>query len=179
MARKTFATLLLLLISVATAYGIQEQTEWVKFTSPKGLFSLLAPHELKLSAPTDPSAEKLTHSRFNAFENGYGFVIDYFEDLPIVDAGKYLDVTRDQVVHELKGTLTAQDNISLDGYPGREIALSITTANGSIVLVRTRIYAVGTSMFSISYVWRKDMDSAVAAKTGEKFFSSVKIKPGE
>ena len=174
---KTFATLLLL-ISVVTAYGTQQETDWVKFTSPKGLFSLLAPHELKLQAPTDPSTEKLAHSRFNDFEDGYGFVIEYFENLSISDPEKYLDVTRDQVVQELKGTLTAQDNISLDGYPGREIALSITTANGSVVLVRTRIYAVGTSMFSISYVWRKDMDSAVAAKTGEKFFSSVKIKTG-
>ncbi len=178
MTRKTLATLLLL-ISAATAYAIPAETEWVKFTSPKGLFSLLAPHALKLEAPADASTAKPTHSRFNDFEDGYGFVVEYFEDLQIVDPEKYLDLTRDQVVLELKGTLTAQDNISLDGYPGREIALSITSANGTVVLVRTRIYAVGTSMFSLSYVWRKDMDPAVAAKVGERFFSSVKIKPSE
>lgn len=178
MLRKTLGALLLL-ISAATAYGIQRDTEWVKFTSPKGLFSLMTPHELKLEAPTDPNAENSTHSRFNDFEDEYGFVAEYFEGLTIEDSEKYLDATRDQVVRELKGTLSAQNSVTLDGYPGREIALSIITANGAVVLVRTRMYAVGTSMFSISYVWRKDMDSAVAAKVGEKFFSSVKVKPGE
>jgi len=178
MTRKTLATLLLL-FSVATAYGIQAETEWVRFTAPKGLFSLQSPHEPKLEVAPDSTTAQPKHSRFNDFGDGYGFVIEYFEDLPIVDPDKYLDTTRDEVVKALKGTLTSQDKISLDGYPGREVAITITAANGIIVLVRTRIYAVGTSMFSLSCVWRQDMDQAAAAKMAERYFSSVKIKPNE
>ncbi len=178
MGRKILATLILL-FSVATAYGIQGDTEWFKFTGPKGLFSLVSPHEPKLEARTDSTPEQLKHSRFNDSGDGYGFVIEYFEDLPIVNPETYLDTTRDAVLTSLKGTLISQNNTNLDGYPGREIALSITAANGTIVLVRTRIYAVGTSMFSLSYVWRKDLDPAVTAKMGEKFFSSVRIKPNQ
>jgi hypothetical protein len=178
MNRKILATLLLL-FSFATAYGIQGETEWVKFTAPKGLFSLQSPHEPKLDEPTDGKPEQPPHSRFNDFGDGYGFVIEYFEGLTIADPEKYLDATRDGVVSKVNGTLTGQDKITLDGYPGREVSLSITVENGTVVLVRTRIYVVGTSMFSVSYVWRKDGDPVVRAKMGEKFFSSVKIKPKE
>ena len=177
MLGKTLAALLLL-ISASVAYGIQKETEWFKFTAPKGLFSVLLPHEPNLDTQPEAPTEAGTHKRFNDFEQGYGFVIEYFEDLPIVDQEKYLDVTRDQVVSELKGTLLTENKISLDGYPGREVSLSITSANGPVVLVRTSIYVAGTSLFSLSYVWRKDMDSATATKIGEKFFSSAKIKPG-
>ena len=177
MRRKTLATLLLL-FSAATAYGIQEEAEWVKFTAPKGLFSLQSPHEPKLEEPTDAKPEQPSHSRFNDFGDGYGFVIEYFDGLTIGDPEKYLDATRDGVVNTIKGTLTGQDKITLDGYPGREVSLSVT-ANGTVVLVRTRIYVVGTSMFSLSYIWRKDGDPAVRAKMGERYFSSVKIKPNE
>jgi len=178
MFRKTLATLLLL-FSVATAYGIQPESEWFKFTSPKGLFSVLLPHEPKLEVPTDSTPVQAGHSRFNDFGDGYGFVLEYFEDLPIVDPEKYLDTTRDEIVKALNGTLTGQDKITLDGYPGREVTLSMTPASGTVVLVRTRIYAVGTSLFSLSYVWRKDLDPAVTAKMGEKYFSSVRIRPKE
>jgi hypothetical protein len=175
--RKALATLLLL-FSAATAYGIQAEPEWVKFTAPKGLFSLQSPHEPKVEEPPDGKPEEPPHSRFNDFGDGYGFVIEYFEGLTIGDPEKYLAATSEGVVKTVKGTLTGQDKITLDGYPGREVSLSIT-ANGTDLLVRTRIYIVGTSMFSLSYIWRKDGDPAVRAKMGERYFSSVKIKPSE
>ena len=178
MPRKALATLLLL-FSAATAYGIQAEPEWVKFTAPKGLFSLQSPHEPKLEEPPDAKPEEPPHSRFNDFEDGYGFVIEYFEGLTIGDPEKYLDGTRDGIVKAINGTLTGQDKITLDGYHGREVSISITAANGTVLFVRTRIYLVGTSMFSVSYVWRKDGDPAVRAKMGERYFSSVKIKPNE
>ncbi|MEP6819383.1 MAG: hypothetical protein ABJA18_07595 [bacterium] len=179
MRNKILATFILLTSAATLAYGIQAETEWVKFTSPKALFSLLAPHELKLEVDSQSTNETLTHSRFNDFEGSYGFVIEYFENAPITDPEKYLDGTRDGIVQAIKGTLLSENKLSLDGHPGREITMSITTENGAVVFSRTRFYVVGTSMFSLSYVWRKDIDTALAAKVGEKFFSSVKIKPEE
>ncbi|HAF15525.1 MAG TPA: hypothetical protein DCK93_06890 [Blastocatellia bacterium] len=46
--------------------------------------------------------------------------------------------------------------------------------NGTIASGRTRIFAVGSSFYSMSYVWNKDMDSALASKIGEKYFSFIK-----
>jgi hypothetical protein len=176
MLRKTLAPLLLL-FCVATAYGIQGDTEWVKFNSPKGLFSLMSPHEAKLETDADSAAEKSTHQRFNDFEDGYGFVIEYFESAPIGDTEKYLDGTSEGIRKAVNGTLLEEKKISLDGHSGRELLLSFTLENGTVIFSRTRVYVVDTNLFSISYVWRKDIDPAVASKIGERFFSSLKIKP--
>ena len=179
MRNKILATFILLIGAATFVYGIQAETEWVKFTSPKGLFSVLAPHELKLEVNDQSTNETPALSRFNDFEEGYGFVIEYFENVAVADPEKYLDATRDGIVQAIKGTVVSENRLSLDGHPGRELTMSITTENGVVVFSRTRFYIVGTSMFSLSYVWRKDLDQALAAKTGEKFFSSVKIKPEE
>ena len=179
MRNKILATFILLASAATLAYGVQTETEWVNFTSPKALFTLLAPHELKLEVDPQSTNETPTHSRFNDFEGSYGFVIEYFEDVTISDPEKYLDATRDGIVKAIKGTLVGENKLSLDGHHGREITMSITTENGAVVFSRTRFYVAGTSMFSLSYVWRKDMDTAQAAKIGEKFFSSLKIKPEE
>ena len=179
MRNKILATFILLISAASFVYGIQTETEWVKFTSPKGLFSLLAPHELKLETASEATNDTLTHQRFNDFEEGYGFVIEYFENVQVTDPEKYLDGTRDGIVQTLKGTVVSENKLSLDGHPGRELTMSLTAQNGTGVSSRTRFYMVGTSMVSLSYVWRKDMDQALATKIGERFFSSVKIKSEE
>lgn len=173
MLRQILATLLLM-SSVATAYGIQAESEWVKFTSPKALFSVMLPREPKLDTETGGTTE---HQRFNDFEEGYGFVIEYFENVSASDPEKYLDGTIAAVQNAVKGTLVEEKKISLDGYSGREVTISITAANGTVVFSRTKVYLVGNNLFSISYLWKKDLDPAIASKIGERCFSSLKIKP--
>lgn len=177
MRNKIFAMFILLIGTATFAYGIQADTEWVKFTAPKGVFTLLAPHELKPDVESQPADDKTRHERFNDFEEGYGFVIEYFENLPATDQEKYLNATRNGILESLKGTLVSESKLSLDRHPGRELIISLTAQNGTVVLSQTRFYLVGNTMFSLSYVWRKDLDEALATKTGERFFSSVRIKP--
>ena len=178
MRLKTFATFLVL-FSATLAYGIQTETEWIKFTSPEGRFSLLLPNLPKLEVVPDPKNEKLTHNRFSEFEQGYAFVIEYFDNMSITDREKYLDGFRDGLIREINGTLVQENKISLEGYPGRELELSITTSNGGNVLGRTRIYAVGSTLYSMSYLWRKDMDSNIASRISERYFSSIKLLPNK
>jgi hypothetical protein len=177
--RKTTFAAFLVLISATLAYGIQSNTEWVKFTSPEGRFSLLLPQAPKLEVVADSTDEKLTHNRFSEFEDGYAFVIEYFDNVTITDPEKYLDGFREGLVAAIHGTLVRENKISLDGYPGRELELSLDAGNGTIVSGRTRVYAVGSSVYSMSYVWRKDLDSTLASKIGEKYFSSIKISPSK
>ena len=178
MRLKTIATFLML-ISATVASGFQTEPDWIKFTSPEGRFSLLLPHEPKLEVVPDTTNEKLTHNRFSEFETGYAFVIEYFDNITISNPEKYLDEARDGIVGAIHGTLVRESKISLESNPGRELELSLTTDNGSTVLGRTRIYAVGTSFYSMSYVWRQDMDSALAAKIADKYFSSIKLAPSK
>lgn len=178
MLTKTFA-IFLILVGATLAYGIQVDTEWVKFTSPEGRFSLLLPHEPKLEVVADPTNAKLRHNRFSEFEQSYAFVIEYFDKVIISDPEKYLDGARDGIMGALNGTLIRENKITLDGYPGRELELSLTSKNGTVVSGRTRIYAAGGSFYSMSYVWRKDMDETLASKIGEKYFSSIKFASGK
>lgn len=179
MRKTTYATLLIL-ISATLVYSIQAEKEWVKFTSPEGRLSVLLPNQPKLEVVTDAANEKLTHNRFSEFEDGYAFVIEYFDNIAISDPETYLDEARDGIVSAIHGSLTRENKITLDGYPGRELELSLTAGNvtagkGTIVLGRTRIYAVGSSFYSMSYVWRKDIDQMKVANIGEKYFTSIKI----
>ena len=176
--RKTFATFLIL-ICAPLALGIQADSDWVKFTSPEGRFSLLVPHEPKLEVVTDPTNAKLTHNRFSEFEQSYAFVIEYFDNVITGDPEKYLDQARDGIMSAINGTLVRENKISLDGYPGRELELSLTAKSGTVVSGRTRIYAGGSNFYSMSYVWRKDMDEPLASKIGEKYFSSIKFVSGK
>jgi len=177
--RKRILPTILILISATIAYGSQAETEWVKFTSPEGRFSLLVPNQPKLEVVTDPTNEKLTHNRFSEFEDGYAFVMEYFENISITDPEKYLNEARDGIVGAVNGTLQRETKISLEGHPGRELELSLNISNGATVLGRTRIYAVGSSFYTMSYLWRKDMDSTLASKIGEKYFSSIKLTPSK
>lgn len=169
MRQKTFA-ILLILVSTASAFG-QSQAEWIKFTSPEKHFSLMLPGEPTLEVVPLP----LKHNRFFRYEQGYGFVIEYFDNLDIPDPGKYLDTTRDGIVTALKGTLTRETKIRLDGHEGRELEFFHKVSNGSEVLSRVRIYFAGRTLYSMSYIWRKDMDSRLASQISEKYFSSIKI----
>ena len=175
---KTFAVFLILIVATL-AYGTQTETEWTTFTSPEGRFSLLLPQAPKLLVVADSTNEKLTHNRFNEFENGYAFVIEYFDNLTITDPEKYLDKARDEIMGAINGSLIRETKSSLGGYPGRELEMTLTASNGTQVLGRTRIYAVGSSFYSMSYVWRKDLDSTLASKIGEKYFSSIKLTTGK
>ena len=163
------------LMSATLAYGLQTEAEWVKFTSPDGRFSLLLPHQPKLEVVHDPANDKLVHNRFNGFEEGYGFVIECFDNLNITDPELYLDRTRDGILETLKGKLLRESKVSLDAYPGRELELELT-ANGVKVSVTIRTYVVGSNLYSLSYIRRQDIDAAQAAKIGTRFFSSMKLE---
>ena len=168
---RTFATFLIL-IGAAFAYGTQANTDWIKFTSPEGRFSLLLPQAPKLEVVTDPTK----HNRFSDLsQNSYGFIVEYFDNVTIADPEKYLDQFRDALVSSIHGTLVRERKTTLEGYRGRELELSIITDSGAVVLDQTNIYAVGTSFYSMSYVWNKNVGATLAAKIGEKYFSSIKL----
>lgn len=171
MPGSVFAVLLVLVSSVV-AFG-QNETEWIKFTPPEKSFSLLLPREPDLVEIPGP----IKHNRYNRFEKGYGFVIEYFDNMQIMSPEQFLDETRDGIVGVVNGKLTREIKISLDGLPGRQLEFTHDVKNGVEVFSRVRFYYGKGRLYSMSYIWRKDMDPALVSSINDKYFSSIRIMP--
>ena len=177
--RKTTFVEFLILITGTLVYGIQADTEWVKFTSPEGRFSVLLPHEPKFEAITDPQVKEVTNYRYTDLETGYGFICEYYDaGATGADLEAFLDVTRDAIIRGAGATKIGEDKINLGEYPGREIELAFIVNNATNITARTRIFIVGKRLYSLTYMHLKDADAKLASETGAKFFSSFKLIPG-
>ena len=177
--RKITFVALLVLITVTLVYGIQAETEWVKFTSPEGHFSVLLPHEPKFEPITDPQVKEVTNYRYTDLETGYGFICEYYDaGTTGADLEAFLDTTRDAFIRGAGATKVAEEKIHLGEYPGREIELAFIVNNATNITARTRIFIVGKRLYSLTYLHLKDADAKLASETGAKFFSSFKLTPG-
>lgn len=175
MRLKIFSSILILIIAVA-GYGVQTETEWVKLSPSGGGFSVLLPHEPKFEHVTDP-ANNINNYRYSDIEEGYGFICEYF-DIPGsgADTQVLLDAIRDGVIRGANATKLSEEKIALDGYPGRELELSVPVS-GQDVPVRARIILVGNRVYCLSFLHMKGMDALRVADLGKKFFSSFKLIP--
>ena len=177
MRKTTFATLLIL-ISATLAYAIQ--TEWIKFTSPEGRFSVLFPREPKFEAVMDPQIKEVTNYRYSELETGYGFICEYHDVTSTgADLQNFLDLTRDGFIRGAGANKIGEEKISLGDYPGRELQFVITVNNGTDITARTRIFIVGKRLYSLTYLHVKDMDAKFASETAAKFFSSFEVTPSK
>lgn len=167
---KTTLAIFLILVSVVLGFS-QTEAEWIKFTPPEKSFSLSLPGEPELVVVPEP----VKHNRYNRFEKGYGFVIEYFDNMQITGPEQFLDSTRDGIVGAIGGKLTRETKISLAGVPGRELEFTHDVKNGVEVFSRVKIYYQRGRLYSMAYIWRKDMDATLAARIGDKYFSSIKI----
>jgi hypothetical protein len=179
MRLKTFAALLILL-SATLAFGIQVETEWVRFTSLEGRFSVLLPREPKFEAVTDPQVNKITNYRYTELESGYGFICEYYDVTSTgADLESFLDATRDGIIRGAGATKVGEQKISLDGYPGRELELAFTVNDRAKITARARIFIVGKRLYSLTYLRVKDMDAKLASETETKFFASFTVTPSK
>lgn len=169
MRKPTFA-ILLILLSVVSGVS-QSEAEWIKFTPPEKSFSLSLPGEPEAEVVPEPTK----HNRYVRYEKGYGFVIEYFDGLEVMDSEKGLDETRDGITKAMAAKLTRETKLSLDGYAGRELEFVHTLENGVEVVSRVRIYYGNGRLYSMAYIWRKDMDATLVSRINDKYFSSIKI----
>ena len=194
--RKLFVVCLTL-ITVAAVYGSQPevrgyraaygsgsagnelytQTDWIKFNSPEGRFSVLLPHEPKFESVAATETSGITNYRYSDIESGYGFICEYF-DVPSAgdDVQSFLDTTRDGILKGAGATKVSEEKISLNSYPGRELQMSFTLKEGTEIIARTRIYLVDKRLYSITFMNVKSMDSALVADYAKKFFASSEVK---
>jgi hypothetical protein len=193
--RNSILAISLVLISLTIGYGsraeasraidsagpagneFQTETEWIKFTSPEGRFSVLLQHEPKFEAVAATDTSGITNYRYSDLEKGYGFICEYFDVASTgADLQDFLDVTRDGIVRGAGATKVGEEKISLNSYPGRELQLSFTVNEGTEIAARTRIYLVHKRLYSLTFLHVKSMDALLASDIGKKFFSSFELK---
>jgi hypothetical protein len=188
----TTLALCLILMSTATGYArlpfvshlyrdttvaLQTDTEWIKFNSPEGRFSVLLPHEPKFESIAATGSDAVTNYRYSDLEKGYGFICEYFDVESTGDVQSFLDVTRDGIVRGAGATKLGEEKISLKTYPGRELLMALTVNEGTEMTIVTRIYLVNKRLYSITFLHLKTMDATEAAALSKKFFSSFDVKP--
>jgi hypothetical protein len=167
-------------VTWVNAYSLQTETQWIKFTSPEGRFSVLLQHEPKFETVAATETTEITNYRYSDLESGYGFICEYFDVKSTGDSlESFLDVTRDGIIRGAGATKTGEEKISLNNYPGRELQMTFNVNEGTEILARTRIYLVDKRLYSLTFLHVKSMDAAVTSDIGKKFFSSFEVKPAK
>jgi hypothetical protein len=165
----TRMTATFLALSLAGAAGaFQEARRWIKLSPPDGRFTVLMPG--KPSSETRRSELGVDYS-FMAdtdsatYEVGYSLHAAAF---PSPEAA--LDVLRDALTLASRGRLEGETRITLDGFPGREIRLSLL---GGTIKDTTRLYVVGDRVYRLRAV--VGPPGGAVSRDVNKFFSSFKL----
>ena len=127
----------------------QKPAELKNFTSEDGRFSILLPDTPKFETHNLSSAVGPVVSKsyiVDDLDMSYGVTYtDYPSDVvERTDPQKMLDGARDGGISNSHGELVTEKNISLNGYPGREMTISVRD-----IAVRSRVYIVKNRLYSV------------------------------
>jgi len=169
------ALLALILINTGSVFGFQGSSEWVKYNSSEGRYSVLLPTQPKIATQEAATAEgeKFPQYTASSSDSGAVFLIAYFDYVP--GATFSLDKARDGMVQAVKGTLVSEASISLDGSPGRELKVSLTGADGVEYLIQARFYDMGKRVYVVQFIIAKAANDSASASKSAKYFESFKV----
>jgi hypothetical protein len=151
----------------------QTASAWQEFSHAAGKFTVLMP-----AAPTEQqqviqtAAGPITmYMFFHELKGGQSMYGVIYSDYPALvanaDPQKVLDGGRDGAVADMKGRLVQEQNITIQGHPGRELHIEVPQG-----MVKARIYLVGVRLYQALSVGAKEM---IRPEDTEKFFSSFRL----
>ena len=170
---KILAAFLMLTVA-ALANGFQSSTEWVKYTSEEGRYSVLIPQQPKLSSQEVPApgGKKFTQYMAQAGDADSFYIVGHFDYAP--DMVFSLDKARDGMLNAVKGTLLKEEAISLGGSSGKELKIS-SKNEGFDLLLRIRFYQIGRRIYVLQHIFQKSSESPALAVKTTRFFDSFKV----
>ena len=147
--------------------------EWKEYAISQGAFAI--------SMPTPPVIEKHavetetgrldTHIVMAKTGSSVAYAVVYCEypqdALFCIAPEKYLNTASGQMARKMKGTLLSESPIHLDGFPGREIRMSLP--NG---ILHLKLYAVGQHSYQIYAVI---LDNKGSPSDAHKFLASFRL----
>jgi hypothetical protein len=179
--RYFFLSILVLLLLGSTVVYAQTApslaaAEWVKFSAPEGRFTVLFPElpktvdQEEVETGNQGVRKHVYYALGKDLKDSVLVVADAEASSAPADQQQALDRAIDGMVKEGNGTLLHKDNISLDGYPGRDLEFSDDSS-----ITKARLYGVERHLYMLLYVWPKSSDAILASKNAAKFFSSFKL----
>ncbi len=175
--KRTSAIALVLISAVLLCSGCKSRTtDWIKYNSPEGRYSILLPGEPKLSTQESAMAtgEKFTqYIAASRDSSGAVCMVGHFDFPPGTTFS--FDDGRDGMVAAVKGTLISEKTISLGSYPGRELKVSAMGADGNGYIVRARFYHTGLRVYVVQMIIAKSSDGPGADAKSVKYFDSFQV----
>ena len=146
-----------------------------RYVSDAGRYSVLFPDEPKLSTQnmTMASGDQAIQYMAMSFGEGIVFMAGYFDYPATVTFN--LDKARDGMIESGKGTLLAEQAISLGGFPGKEVKFRGQTDDGTDFINRSRFYNAAPRVYVLQCVTTKEQDGPPVAQKCETFFDSFKV----
>jgi len=144
---------------------------WIHYESAEGRYSVLLPKKPNLTTQEATTADGVKFPQYMA-NSTYGAAVcltGYFDQ--ITGTVFNFDNARDGMVKAVKGSLSREAPISLDGYEGREFLVT-ANLNGTDALFRVRIYKVQTRIYVLQFISEKGSESEALVKDSRKYFDS-------
>jgi hypothetical protein len=167
---KRNSTTILALMSAVLLSVVSAQTDWVKYSSPEGRYSILFPSQPRLSASPGVVVQNIASS---SDTNGVHYIADYSDNAP----GTTFSFVqgRDGLVRNMRGTLISDVAITLGGVKGRSFKFSTPGPDGKGYLVQARYYQTGTRVYLLQLIAAKAVSPTIVAAAGGKYFGSFQI----
>ena len=174
--KRTSATLTVLM-STALLLGLQAQTtDWIKYNSPEGRYSILMPGEPRTSSQegTASTGEKFPqYIAASQDSSGAVCMVGYFD--AVAGMTFSFDTARDGMVNAVHGTLISEKPIHLGDYLGRELKISATGADGVEYIVYARFYQAGPRIYVVQLIVAKSAEGPAVDAKRAKYFDSFQV----
>jgi hypothetical protein len=172
---KRASAVLLVLMTAALPFSLQGQTEWIKYNSPEGRYSVLLPGEPKITTQEAAAStgEKFAQYMAASEDSIAVYMVGYFDVAPNMTFS--FEKARDGFLAAVKGTLLSEKVISLGGYAGREANVSANGGSGIEYLILVRFYQVEKRIYVIQFIVAKSADAAISAGKSAKYFDSFQV----
>jgi hypothetical protein len=156
------AGVLTLAVASAALAACTPEFDWRELSVPEGRFAVLLPGKARVESRTlDTATGALTMTMYS-FSLKQGTMGVSYTDYPAAalaperERGReQLDAARDTLLRNIQGRVLAEEDISVAGFPGRQVhAEGRAGAEGA--LLKVRFVAVGSRLYQIAYVGAKE-----------------------
>ena len=185
---KSLLVVLLITLGLSSSLSAQEHTnrppklppitpevnasDWAKFTSDQGRFSVLMPGVPEDKVETTPSDHGPYTTHLYVLRNQRNvFLIGYVDYDPSFNFNRQaeMEMNRDNFIKGINATLLTTKSLTIDGYQVLEF-----TAEGQQRIFRSRVYMVGRRPYQIVIGYPKGVDETANIN---RFFNSFKVSP--
>ena len=172
---KTFPALCLMLFAVSIASGFQT-SDWVKFNSTAGNFSVLLPKQPTEEKKTIPTPyPSYTSTMYTANVTGQLYLVGWVDYEPsyVFNTVKELEANRDNMVKAIKGKLVTSNKTSFGTHQALDFTGEFLVGDRQF-LFKAKVLIIGKRPYMLTYVFPQGQESI---PDGNRFFSSFRFAP--